>query len=267
VNFPQPRSFILIRSLFLHYGPGGNSYAEQKLLSEILPNTLFWDQPKVKTSPVPFKELVLQSEIKAQAIDANELIAHSFGCDVAANLLINLTKQIQGAIFISPLRNIPQAMVTLAKNEIDLKSESELSKALATALKEKERIGPSTFWGLVTQIVSHPEYKNIFWANKSIQAEHERLSKSAPEFDAPEWQTLIQHYLFAQPEKLFSKLKNKNVRIIFGKQDPYIDFEIDIPYWEDLVGKRNVLVIQDAGHSPHLEQPLQFQNFVRAKIL
>lgn len=255
----------MIQSLFLHYGPGGNSHVEKKIFTDELPSTMFWDQPKVKTSESPFNELVLQSEIKARSLNAKQVIGHSFGCDIAAKLITISPSQIDKIVLISPLRSIPSAMINLAKNLLKLEDETELSKEFRAAEIEKDNMDPATFWGLITAIVSHPGYKNIFWNQKQVQDEHERLSKFAPEFDAAEWQTVINHYLFVEPEILYAKLKNKNVLVILGQQDPYLDLEKDLEYWEQLVGKNNFKVIANAGHWPHLEQISEFKTFLSEK--
>lgn len=255
-------------SFFLHYGPGGNAYVESQKLNSILPNAIFWDQSKAKDSQTPFQSLVKATadEIKKNTSPVN-LVAHSFGCDLVAGFLPGGDALFDKIILISPLRSIPQAMLNLAKNLLAKKNEPALETAYKAAnLNSAEKMDATLFWNLVSNIVIHPFYGSAFWTSANEQKNYENIAANGPAFDGQEWQTLMQDYLFQNNINDFKKLKGKDVLVIFGETDPYLDLAIDIPFWQQIVGNHNVITIKQTGHFLHIEQLSQFNKIIKSFI-
>ncbi|MEK6628996.1 MAG: alpha/beta hydrolase [Bdellovibrionota bacterium] len=251
-------------SLFLHYGPGGSSYIENHELSKFLPATIFWNQPKVKTLSEPFKKLTIACTEQVLSIKAPlQLIGHSFGCDLIASILPQ-GSEINNAILISPLQSIPLAFHSLGEVLNKKEAKPELESALALALSKISDIDPATFWGMVGPIVTHPLYQSIFWQSKVAKENYDAVAAKSPAFDAEEWQTVIQDYIFNNSTDRFSRLNGKKVLAIFGDSDPYFKAERDLPFWQNLLGKNQVIVLKECGHFPHLEKKSEFIEIVQS---
>jgi pimeloyl-ACP methyl ester carboxylesterase len=230
---------------FLHYGPGGNSYAENKIFKGSTTEIRFWDQPRTKKMNDPFLSLVNLSEQEILKIQSpRTVVAHSFGCDIAASIVKSNSGAISKTVLISPLRNIPNNFINLAKNLLKRQDSVVLTAALAS----------QEFWSLVTHISTHPEYNSSFWHSSEQMANYYALVANAPAFDPEEWQTLINDYLFIQKQNDFKIFKDTNTHVIFGAHDPYLSIE-DFEYWKALLGNENVTVVENAGHFPHIEEP------------
>jgi pimeloyl-ACP methyl ester carboxylesterase len=93
------------------------------------------------------------------------------------------------------------------------------------------------------------------------------LIKDAPLFDFEEWQTIIQNYVFKNnllnKEDNFEVFRNTNTHAILGAHDPYLDAH-DFGYWQELLGKDNVSIVENAGHYLHIEQSTKFLNFLES---
>lgn len=249
-------------SLFLHYGPGGNAHVEKHVLTKDMAQTIFWDQPRVKNYKNPFNKLALFSADFIQETKSKTIIAHSFGCDILSSLLNYPQINIDKAILISPLKSIPIGIFTLGEVLFRKKPNSELRLALDMANAKISDVDQTAFWGMVTQVASHLDYSASFWHSHEAQKNYETIAGSGPTFDAMEWQTLIQDYLFNNKTSSFDRFNDKKTLAIFGENDPYFIAERDLPYWQNLLGKEQVAVIKHSGHFPHLENRTEFLNIV-----
>ncbi len=252
-------------SLFLHYGPGGNSFVEKEILGKANNQIVFWDQPTVRHLSIPYPNLVSLCEKKIEELNSPSLIiAHSFGCDIILSILNTHPQNDSKLILISPLLNIPNCFINLAKN-LNLTNElpqlkNELLKIQATANKNAN--SPEVFWSLVSQIIIHPNYSSSFWHSLERYQDYLAINVNSPAFDSEEWQVVINDYLFTKPQKInFNHLKNSNSHIILGEFDPYYTKE-DFQFWLDLVGKERITIIPNTGHFPHLENSSAFLNLI-----
>src|SRR4051812_40115075 len=95
--------------LFLHYGPGGNAELERHWYGSEFNNVLFWDQPTTRV----FSDLIQACENKLNEVfELNNkpvvLWAHSFGCDLALQLLKHHGPKIKRCDLISPVADVPE---------------------------------------------------------------------------------------------------------------------------------------------------------------
>lgn len=245
------------RSLFLHYGPGGNSFVEKKVLSDLADKIYFWDQPKTKNIHNPYIGLVglCEQELKKMS-SPQSIIAHSFGCDLAASIMKSNPSFVSKTILISPLRSVPIGFINLAKKLLAKQNLKPLAEALLFAENTANKLNmeANIFWGLVSQVATHPDYNSSFWHSVECMTDYFSLAAEAPAFDAEEWQALIHDYLFLQKQNNYEILKNTNTHAILGADDPYLTVA-DHEYWKNLLGKDNVTIVENAGHFPHIEQP------------
>lgn len=252
------------RSLFLHYGPGGNSFVENKILGKLTDKIYFWDQPKVKHRPNPYSSLVALCEEQLLKVSSPcNIVAHSFGCDLALSILKSNPNLVSKTILISPLRNIPNCFINLAKKLLEIKNSVPLSQALLSAESKTDNLSleANLFWSLITQISTHPNYNSSFWQSHECMTNYFSLAAEASAFDAEEWQVLVHDYLFTQKQNNYEILKNTNTHALFGANDPYLT-PAALEYWKELLGKDNVSIIDNVGHFPHLEQPSSILNFL-----
>lgn len=254
-------------TLFLHYGPGGSSDVEAGLLAADLPEVLFWNQSKVKDQAKPYQKLVKDCLDQTTRMKATRIIGHSFGCDLLASILKMIDAQmphskIENSILISPLQNIPQAMLSLGRVLNQRENGPALTKALQLATPYSGSPPPEIFWNLIMQIGTHPLYLSAFWVDQTAKQRSDQLAAVGPAFDPGEFQTVMQDYLFEKEENDNQAFKNKKIKAIFGDSDPYFTTD-DISYWRTLLGSEQVFVIKNCGHFPHLEKQDEFLKIVR----
>src|SRR4051812_7158437 len=100
---PRPRSVFHPRILFLHGGPGLNSVAEAELLGPRLRDSgiepHFWNEPsEARPGSWPFRTerafsnqvesaRAILDHLRSESDSPIDLVAHSFGCNVAWDLL------------------------------------------------------------------------------------------------------------------------------------------------------------------------------------
>ena len=243
---------------FLHFGPGGNAFAERALLAAELPTVDFWDQPAVKSEPDPFQNLVSACAEKIKNDQPDAIIAHSFGCDLLIAALNQQNFNSGPLVLVSPIISIPAGVYNMGQVLFNQKPEPGLKAALDAAKESLPDLSVEHFWGLISQIVIHPGYALVFWKSPAELAIYQKVVSEGPSFDAAEWQTVIQDYLFKNSRINFDILKSKKVTAIFGDGDPYLNLEKDLIFWQELLGPENVVVIKDSGHYPHLENKRLF---------
>ncbi|MBC7465667.1 MAG: alpha/beta hydrolase [Bdellovibrio sp.] len=254
-------------SLFLHYGPGGSSDIEAAVLGSQWPNVLFWNQPKFKDRLNPYQELVNACAQQAQEMQAKQMIGHSFGCDLLSSILKTKLPQlphlvVENSILISPLRSIPTAFINLGRVLQRKQDVPALAEAIQSVAPFLSAPPPDLFWNLIIQISTHPFYLQSFWANQKAKENSDKLAALSTPFDAAEWQTLVNDYLFAYKNSDTNHLKNKKIKAIFGDSDPYLD-ENDFTFWKNLLGLEQVIIIKNSGHYPHLENQEAFLRSVK----
>lgn len=252
----------MMKSLFLHYGPGGNSFVDKEILGNLTEKIYFWDQPKVKHFSSPFQSLVTESEgqIKKMSSPSN-LIAHSFGCDIAASLLQSNSITVDKTLLISPLRHMPTSFINLGNKLIAKQETQALKDALNAIGRDFTKIEAPLFWNLVSNIASHPFYFPSFWQSQETMNNFISLASKAPAHDSEEFYAVVQNYLFSDPKNNYNSLNKSNTHVVLGAEDPYYTAD-DFHYWQQLLGSENVTIIKSTGHFPHLEQPSYFLKFI-----
>lgn len=244
----------MAKSIFLHYGPGGNAHVERKLLGDSLPECVFWDQPKTQGVENQYLNLVdLTSEKIKEVYDISTIIGHSFGCDLTKSILYkNEPVNLKRLILISPLRDIPMAFFNLGKHLNGLANSDALLAELKNFSDHSKNIS-MRFWGIVSHIATHAKYAESFWYDRASMLKYADLCVDAPVFDLTEWQSVINSYVFGNQFESFDIFKKYKTTVVFGKQDPYLTDD-DIVYWTDLVGLQNVVVLDECGHFPQVEK-------------
>lgn len=251
-------------SLFLHYGPGGNAFVENQMFDKLSDKILFWNQPKTKTLNSPYSSLVSLSTKQVLSTDEpHNIIAHSFGCSIAASIKQEPVLHDSKIILIAPLRNIPLNFLNLANILLKKQENSKLKNALSVLSENviSSSFESNLFWKLFGEIVIHPNYYPSFWSSSECMQNYLSIAAKGPVFDTEEWQAVIADYFLFDKKYNFDIFKNTNTHVLLGANDPYLS-QADFDYWISLLGINNVSIIKNAGHLPHIEQPTSLLNLL-----
>ncbi len=247
--------------LFFHYGPGGNCDIEKRWLSHKYPNIEFWDQPKSSS----YDQLKMACATKLQNTFGKNpvnIIAHSFGCNIAIDILNEQKYTVENLILLSPVSNLFEAFKNISsrileKSDLDIQLRNEISIALSLFTSN-----PSIdlFWSLIEKLIRYPNMLDLYFAQTAIGNRYkDEMTKSTP-FDFEMWQTVLSDYLSETRKN--SSVASNFTRILIGKFDPYIQLDNEMIYWQKIFP--NVLVEPvETGHYPHLES-MAFSAFIES---
>ncbi len=245
--------------LFLHYGPGGNSGVEKFIFSDC-PKVDFWDQPECFSK----NDLILATQQKIHEVfsasDDINIVAHSYGCNLLFESLNPQQALRTNIILVSPISSISWGFINLAKK---LLSDKNVSSADKHKLKHsidlfENNLSRENFWTLFTNVTQIESFSSIYWHSRESQTLCENILKTTKPFRFNEWKTIVDETYSTQ--KIEKVHKFKKMTLVHGTQDPYLT-PIEVFQWNQIMNNLEV-VSWEAGHYPHLEQPILFKQLV-----
>jgi proline iminopeptidase len=265
--------------LFLHGGPGFNSFSEKALLGPLLSEkgfaAQFWNEPsKLRPEGDAFSEThafsnwlsSVERALKSyrSANQSLHLIGHSYSALAIVRLLDRYTDIISEVTLISPALNIYDTYKNVAGVGLSLFKESDEKKAqlIENELNSSRRFFDPALVNSMLGAASHPDLFTKYWENEEVM----RLAQQASL--APEAQFDVDSFLavnmdlaqtLGQPERLAFSGK---VRVIFGKHDPVIKIEQQRPFLAKTFENFETISFAHSGHHPHLEETQKFMQSV-----
>src|ERR1035441_6624743 len=196
-----------MKSLFLHYGPGGNAAMERAWFTgPSHANTDFWDQPILSGDQAKYANLLKACEKKfdetysASGQPVN-IAGHSFGCTLALSLYARNPQKIKSLKLLAPMADIPVGFYNLAKRLHNDAHTPEAVKLELTKLIQKfENLKPGSserlgcMWELIGHMVKDPNYLRLYFGNQECMMKYGQIAASKPGLDFAMWQAVLNDY-------------------------------------------------------------------------
>lgn len=246
-------------TLFLHMGPGFNSYVERQILGPIYPFIDYWDQPIIAEPKDAFGQLLKHIEEKVDDMykklgEPIEIWAHSFGAYPALKLLKKTSSKIKKLkVFnssfdiIDGYLNLLEVIKTRTSN-IDLKNKiTAFLKSDPKKLKIENLIS-----NIITYVASEEMYiKHYFYLEEDFKRYVEIVAKATP-LDINTFQHVLTNYVshHFSPTDIYPE--SQKVEIILGTDDPFHTRHCE-EYWKKALPQARLIIKKDIGHFSHLE--------------
>lgn len=248
-------------TLFLHMGPGFNSFVEREILGPSMKSTHFWDQPPIKTEKDAFGTLVeaALNELDTIYSETNtpvKLFSHCFGIRIAQQLLLRAPEKISECHFVNSSFDIPHGFFNLLKimsrsKEID----PSLGKKMAIYIQNKSTAQGKReeVWEYIQLIAEEPMYIKYYWPKVNQFNAYAKIAASGPPFDFMTFQLVLNDFLnhYFDQEMIFKG--NHKITFELGKQSPLVEVENEIPKWKTQFPKAEFSINPNGGHFMHLE--------------
>lgn len=280
---------MIMNTLFLHYGPGGNSSLEKLWFRDNLISAHLWDYEFEKIAAPStlnnYQYLLNLVDLKIKESNPSLIISHSFGCDLALDGIKSIHQNIEKICLFSPVRNIPQAFINFSEhllnyfnNSIALKNEfqnhilnqidSEYFKNLQqkketfSSLYEKKNKYESfdkfefeSFLNLAISLFSNPDVFQLYWAKKSSLNKFNQIKNSVVPLNLTAWSKTLEDKFSIEIETQ-NDIKNVPKKLVFlGENDLYYkNLQDEISFWQAKGFQVNL--IKDCGHYTHLESQM-----------
>lgn len=250
-------------TLYLHMGPGFNSYIERKLLGERLPQVEFWDQPLDIDMENPLQSLVDATIVKINTMAAKldgpiHILAHSFGGQILEQVLRQSPDKIASAVVYNSCGDLRLGLLqVLASLEADPSTNSDLKKKIRQFLDSPvSELEPKDFVNHFVALLSEdPLYLRVYFSNLRQFESYINIAKDAPGIDVEVFKALLVDYI-----KNYSKLNSpyegsKDLRIYLSSDDPFYTDNAAI-VWKKKFPHAQLELKKSGGHFLHLEEVL-----------
>jgi len=242
--------------LFIHFGPGGNAQVERAWLGAQNSHIEFWDYTPPQNANHSFSELV---DTYIQKIESSHqplaLVGHSFGANVAIAIHQQIPERIISLTLLSPLPKAAPAFLNLGRRIAVLQNPSLQNRvsSFESFLKKQSPASDvlNEMWSLVFEIAQAPNFYSSYWASSSLFEKYAALCSKCKPLDFAVWQKTLSDFVINHEKDQQIKTQVP-VRIFLGDKDPYYLWEEKL-YWVHMVGEKNVTILQNCGHHPHLE--------------
>jgi pimeloyl-ACP methyl ester carboxylesterase len=253
------------KSLFLHWGPGGNAQAELKQFNARFPSSfVWWNQPAPSPASLhPYQDILDAAFIELNRIHqetqtAVRLVAHSFGVQLALDLVQKAPEKISRLVLIGALSSVIQGHVKLGYR---LARHYRDETIKSTTLEFEKEPGFATFSNLIQAVTRYPDFLIHYWGynQHSLKARDAFLqfAEGTPIMD-------FDTYLLVMKNLFDSKILdrpvpslNLPVEIHLGNQDPYFDIKDEMEEWQKKIPQAKIIA-HTAGHFVHLESSIEW---------
>jgi pimeloyl-ACP methyl ester carboxylesterase len=245
-------------TLFLHGGPGLSSIAERELYGAQLP-VHWWDQPNsVVLFAKPYRELLDAAEDEASQLAEQSggrinLLAHSFGANLALQVVERIPSLINEVTLLAPVRDMGDAFIRLSER---LRAINPDCEQLTDAMEEfRQRSDFDHFARLATQVMAISSFIDLY---RSSGAEVQRrwfvdLLMHQPLFDSNAFAVVVKDFWAEVPASAPAPLPVR-AHLVFGTSDPLVCIEAEQHFWASRFHVTSTRTV-DSGHFVHLERP------------
>lgn len=253
--------------LFLHMGPGYNSFVERRLLGPHLATVEFWDQPYQQKPHQAFSRLVeatlekVMDMYKAKGSSPIAIVTHSFGAHIATEIIRKHPELVNRINLISPNYDLRKSFVNLARNVLTASDiiPEPVAEGLKLKLKLKLKslaspISKDDFWEIINVLLKYPNYFKLYWASEEAMNQFLLIAKEAPEIHLESFINVSNDFLDRyQDRELVPVAWNGHVSVFFGQQDPMINMEAEKAIWRSIYPQAQIEVIENISHNLHFE--------------
>ncbi len=267
-----------MRFVFLHGGPGLNSFAEQVILGPSISaaghETTFWNEPSINRPDGDpfnihgaFEHWIASAERAFLAAAATEpvcVLAHSFSYSAACELARRYPERIAGLVLIAPaakpslsFKNVLKVAQGLASQETVTMFDDCVSRTCALLDAPMRRgfeliLGqPALLNGLFTS----------YWVNRErFRAWLSTQTSTKAQFDVASFLSVLDDYCARADTLRSARSVSTRTLVFFARQDPVVMMTEQAPAVQADIPHAQIELIDDCGHFIHLERP---QDWVR----
>ncbi|MBL7664477.1 MAG: alpha/beta hydrolase [Bacteriovoracaceae bacterium] len=256
--------------LYVHGGPGLNSYPESQLLKPIFEShnheIVLWNEPKSFSSKNYYAEMVdnLKDFILSQGPNLN-IISHSFGSYLVLDLISKTDLPVNSLCFVSPALDLEQGDKNILNVGLEIlkKTNTELSKQLETKIQlfKKNKTEQNKIDALLLAFQSG--YFSLNFCSEENFKKYFGLLINEHEFRLNDFLKIKPTIAPLKPQK-----KKKSIKsiAIFGAQDPIFKYENEMKVLNKFIEKTNVKIFPNISHYPHIESQHDFYYELLAHI-
>jgi pimeloyl-ACP methyl ester carboxylesterase len=252
------------RTVFLHWGPGGNVEIELEWFRRypappyLDQSTHFWKQD-FADGRIHFSALLIQTEkLIKEALTQGPLqvCAHSFGAQILMRLHPDLIRQLQGLTIIGAAPNLQKGFAQLAAKLALVKSDETLLELSRQFLNSSQ---PSShFQALVGGVTRHPDFLALYWGRQSSQAFNTYLEiiSQHPPFDFEVFMKVMTDFFETETAGAIKPIHTDFLpKMILGTDDPFLSIPEDSENWKQIFPQAEISLLP-VGHFPHFETSL-----------
>jgi proline iminopeptidase len=267
--------------LFLHGGPGLNSYAESELLGPALQarnrRAEFWNEPSRRQGygPAFRTERAFRNQVESvcQEIDRLSLesggrkvdvIAHSFACNVIWDALETASAKVGRLILVTPGLSANALFRRIMKlAAADFKSpRPEASRHLEELSTKSQSFNDSAMQEGLLLAGEDAALFTHYWKNKpQMEAFFGVWGRRGASLDVESFQCVLADFAAHLPERdrLARAYPTLDVSVVFGAHDPIVSEQEELGLLNRAFPQAKVTRFESSGHFPHLEE---LSNFV-----
>lgn len=245
--------------LFLHGGPGLHAAVERAWFCDSLP-VLWWDQPAIAAGdPAPFSTLTGHAARQLQVMsDLNDgpvdLIAHSFGCNLAAALTKEHPDLIHSITLLGCMSLNPfHPFLYLGQKLLDTGYDRT---GLLEAIKVAQEVqNEAQFTALIQALFPEPCLPGIYFGPRSAATKdrYQELARTAPPIDMTTFFAIWLDMINTSPLAGRNRFAGKVIALL-GEHDPVLRVDESMDNWRKIFPQSQFKIV-DAGHILHLELP------------
>lgn len=248
--------------LFFHGGPGLNSHAEEKTLTQLYKDNGLelhcWNEPSVLRNSLSDSnhrtrhEQLLDSA--ASFLEAHysgtsvTLVGHSMGAQTVTWLAQQYPEKVQQIAFIGGCFNVPTVDQRLFQMIANENSEcgsqmQEVMRQYVPAFDDNTIRG----WNIA---LSNPNLFNYYWHDQEKQqAYFSHYEDEGFGFDLDNFIEIRRNF-----HKLILPSSNTKTTIIYGTQEKILDYKNETAFIQQHFLNSSVFEIENAAHYPHIEE-------------
>jgi pimeloyl-ACP methyl ester carboxylesterase len=251
-------------TLFLHMGPGLNSFVERKLLGSQNPTVDYWDQPAhAENSGHAFDKLVDQTHQRALELAGPQknpihIVAHSFGGHIARALAARDPELIKSLRYVSTGYDIPNGFYSLLKTmSQDPSTDATLRTEITEFLVGREP-HPQDIWLYAGLITKDPHFMRHYWPATEMYETYTQQAAAGPGMNFGAFQSIMADFL----ERHFTLDPTSTrvtcpVHIELGGRDPLLNLDHERQLWSKVYPQATFTIHPQSGHYLHIEDRIR----------
>lgn len=263
----------MIKSLFLHGGPGLNSEAERRMLASDLEKDgfdfHFWNEPSLnREDGYPFNaSQAFTGWLKSAEKAADQhgpfqlLVGLSFGALAALHLVSRNPRMFRQLVLISPtldmMGTFRKMMEMAAKDYTELGQETVASEILELRTKGANVMDAPTRRAM-DLVYQDPKLFGHYWVDPTVMGKWASvLGESRFGVDFVSQAAVLEEFARA-PEPICGDGADVQAVVMIGDKDPVVEVPTILKMLSSFCPKPRLVHFSKSGHFPHLEEPDAF---------
>jgi pimeloyl-ACP methyl ester carboxylesterase len=258
--------------LFIHGGPGFNSYAEKALLTpaftQAKASAEFWNEPsKLRLHGESFlpeqafqnwcRSIEKKLDVYRKRNEKVHLLVHSFGINAVVRLIEANADVVTQLTLFAPTLNPYNTSKNVAKlgSKLHFGENPAKSRQIDEELSLTRTYFDSHLQTAMLLAAEHPLLFVNYWANHDILFKAADASKDPEaQFDLESFSAGLKDFSPLQPEP--PRLLNIDIPVnaIFGAGDPVVDVDLERSLLQRTFKKLELHLFNESRHYPHLEE-------------